>query len=1204
MRRFLVVGCGGSGGSTLAYMMDQLASDLAEHDVTSLPAGWQFVHLDVPAAEEPGPDGLGSVVEQGGRYLGLGPTSGAYSELDHAVSGRLQNNRALAEIGTWAPRDPRKVSTPISVGAGQYRTIGRMITLARADQVRSGLTQAWTAMVSNEATNQMRRTAAATGARFDPADKPIVLVVTSMAGGSGASMALDVCRILAQLSDHDPRLTAMFMASPDIFDVLPPSARSGVRANGLGMLGEIVASQTGAAREHDDAVLRGVGIQTGQGAEIPFARVFPVGRHVGAQRTVFGDGSQLSVYRGLARGLAGVMVSETATNQFVSYDLGNTGSIPPSLDPLGWGADPADSVPWGSFGFASLSMGRDRYEEYAAQRIARRSVDQLLDGHLQPGNPASGTEQVNALLDSQWSSICTATGLPDAGGGANLQQAVGSWMTGVVLPRADAEPVAMRIIDTDFVSQLSSPEGQQARQWLELADRRLAAQAPVLTESINAEAARWVFGWQRKLITAVEQSVSGAVARLGLAYAGGLIDRLGSYLGNVVIEGADGLARTSGGDLSELPPAVRTRLAQVKGAISGGASVVDSIVNDGTDGLRRKVINTYYRRVSELVATTLRSFRADVLPALSEAIRARQTELEAARQAPVKLDGLALLKTNQYAAWPSDSPAGSGDPAGQVPRRFDEADNEVLLTPSAHFPAQFVTDRRAAVPAEDRSSRQAESGIVIAGDPARTIAAQVIAGVWQTTGGHRPPAGLLVRTSEWRSRAFATDPGTGEAIVPSQARYDLHVRPAELLDRARSFVARPEESFNRFVSVSLRDHITGIDMNDNERELEQRKRSSEMVGKFGEALRLAMPLISVNEQVVRLLHGGDGVQYRYKFSLIPFAELSLADELRREITGNSAIDQSTRDNFTDALADQGDPRRIDIFGSYPLYSPLAFDAVLRPVAEQWSGSAPQARQAFWSYRRARPLPAALPMSVAERRAMVAGWYIGQIIGELRIPAPPYQQPVEVYDRQADRWIGFPNPLLTTPQQFLAKYDWLPAVLESVLIAIARVTDAPELSSLRPYACLRGLYDGNAGGPAAGITPLSGRELLAEWLRSGSSPGRESRIPALAAATTAEERHQLAKDWLVGDKGPGALAGVHFLSAGTDGAPGGGTFSEVDSRGQSAQAPIFRDLAPDIWWATRQLATLIDQAFEDQQSSTGSAGTPTGPRIDMPEGEVF
>lgn len=80
--------------------------------------------------------------------------------------------------------------------------------------------------------------------------------------------------------------------------------------------------------------------------------------------------------------------------------------------------------------------------------------------------------------------------------------------------------------------------------------------------------------------------------------------------------------------------------------------------------------------------------------------------------------------------------------------------------------------------------------------------------------------------------------------------------------------------------------------------------------------------------------------------------------------------------------------------------------------------------------------------------------------------------------------------------------------------------------------------------------------------------------------------------------------MHFLPAGHDGAPGGGTFATIESRGQAAQAPIFRDLAPDIWWATRQLATLIDQAYEDQQTAGGARATPSGPRIAMPEGEVF
>ena len=38
--------------------------------------------------------------------------------------------------------------------------------------------------------------------------------------------------------------------------------------------------------------------------------------------------------------------------------------------------------------------------------MARSSADKLLYGHLQPGNPASGTEQLDSLLDSQWGAIC------------------------------------------------------------------------------------------------------------------------------------------------------------------------------------------------------------------------------------------------------------------------------------------------------------------------------------------------------------------------------------------------------------------------------------------------------------------------------------------------------------------------------------------------------------------------------------------------------------------------------------------------------------------------------------------------------------------------------------------------------------------------------------------------------------------------------
>ncbi|NYE72056.1 tubulin-like doman-containing protein [Microlunatus parietis] len=1194
MRRFLVVGCGGSGGATLAYLMDQLASDLAAIDRRlTLPAGWQFVHLDVPSGPEPGPDGLGNVPQQGGRYLGLGPKGGSYSDLDYAVSQKLLGARALDELAGWAPRQPQSVATPIDVGAGQYRSIGRMITLARAGEVHQGLQSAWEQLARVETLTEMGQLADAVGSTFNANETPIVLVVTSMAGGSGASMALDVCRLLTLVPGVNPKLTAVFMVAPDIFDSLPPSARSGVRANALAMLGEIVAGQTGAARRHDVEILSGLGYGDGQGTEIPFARVFPIGRFIGAQRTMFGDGSPKAVYRGLARGLGGMMISEVASTQFVSFDLGNTGSIPPDSDYLAWGAQ-LDPIPWGSYGFASLSMGRERYAEYAAQRIARGAVDRLLDGHLQPGNSASGTEQVKALVDSQWARLCERLQLPvGLGSGQQAGAELGSWMTTVALPRADADAAARRVVDAEYVPHLPSPGGQQARQWLEAVQQRSRSRGHVLAEAAGKAAYDWAFAWQQGLLDRLVAVLTEGISRLGLPYAAAVLERLDAHLRGVVIPGTEALGRTDPGSLAELPSELRQAVAAIKGAITGGDTLVERLV----DGVRIKVRTQLYTRASALTADALATFIPDVLTPLTEAIREAQRVLEQARGSQVKHDGLARLATDQYAAWPSDADV-------KVPSRFDEAGNEVLLTPARDFAAQYAADLARAVPTDDAGN-----------SPAQLVPSQVIEGVWETTGGERPPAldphqpNLIVQTAPWRSRVFPTNPATGDALIPSRARFGVHVKPGEVLERARAFVARSEQSFQRFCAVSLRDFINGPEVAESERHA----RIRDVTTKFTEALALAMPLIGVDEQVVRLLHGGQPVEYRYKFSDVPFAELPIADDLERILVDNPSIDASSRDNLGSALTDQGNPRRIDIFGSYPLYSPLAFSSVLRPIAEQWGATTAQGREAFWAHRRSRPLDAALPMANVERRTLVAGWYLGQIVGELVIPPSPYDSGVRILDRAAGEWVEFPYPMLTPPQQFVAPYDWLPAVLESQLLAIARVHESPVLSSLRPYRLLRALYDSNPLRPAGGIVPLSGRERLAAWIRGGGAEtGVASRVPALAEAATPEQRRDAAKEWLNGAKGPGTLASVHFMPAGVDGAPGGGAFATITSRDQASQTPTFRDLAPDIHWAARQLTRLLDDAYQlalaDPNAARGSADGRPGPAprttIELPEGGVY
>ena len=49
----------------------------------------------------------------------------------------------------------------------------------------------------------------------------------------------------------------------------------------------------------------------------------------------------------------------------------------------------------------------------------------------------------------------------------------------------------------------------------------------------------------------------------------------------------------------------------------------------------------------------------------------------------------------------------------------------------------------------------------------------------------------------------------------------------------------------------------------------------------------------------------------------------------------------------------------------------------------------------------------------------------------------------------------------------------------------------------------------------------------------------------------------------------------FTAVGEAGAVGGGVFSTITVRAQASKTPIFRDVAPDVFWATGKLIALVD-----------------------------
>jgi hypothetical protein len=130
------------------------------------------------------------------------------------------------------------------------------------------------------------------------------------------------------------------------------------------------------------------------------------------------------------------------------------------------------------------------------------------------------------------------------------------------------------------------------------------------------------------------------------------------------------------------------------------------------------------------------------------------------------------------------------------------------------------------------------------------------------------------------------------------------------------------------------------------------------------------------------------------------------------LRNNPRIDQATKDNYHRSLSDEDSVTRVDIFGPTPTTRRWRSTRCSSPPLSSGPIAGP-GRGTFWRYRRARPLPASLPMTDDERRAMTAGWFLGQIVGRIHIPEPPYTDAVRIYDADAGHWLNFPNPLLTT-----------------------------------------------------------------------------------------------------------------------------------------------------------------------------------------------
>lgn len=1057
MRKFIVVGCGGSGGSTLRFLIDQLRADFRSRGWSQLPRAWQFVHVDVPVEPDAGPAPLLDIRRMGGTYVSLSSPTNTYKATSLNVEARLaQNGGDLSPLLGWEPRNRESAnSIPVTNGAGQYRSVGRMLTLARLEMIQSAFIQAQSRVVAPDAWEGVP----------DPEehgeDVITPIVIGSMAGGSGASMFLDVCRILGQLPGVQPQNLGVFLYTADVFGQLPAEARKNVEGNAMAAIPEIFAAISRLGEPDDLKMLRSLGltVNANNQGQPAFGRVLPIGRRIGGAGAFFGDGSQLGVYRGVARALAGVMTSSVASARYLDYFIGNPNPVTASSERFAWRMSDRD-LPFGSMGFASLSLGRDRYVDYAAQRLTRAAIDHLMEGHRQPGSQLPDIDQLRLLLDNQWGVSLRNIGLPQP------EDSVQDWFRNVAFPQVRWQSMA-REGSAPVANVIGNTGAAQASAWVATVTQAVGSVRQRVQENLRNSAYMWAEGWAKELEDAVKAEFLRAVSSFGLAYARELMTRIRQRCDQLIGPMSDGGMRAEQTDPVAIDGGLMQQAAALGKQTVGAEHLLGQAVRKAIQGATE---NRLRLEALKLGASVLRSWTTDVLSALEREANEAMAAIEHARLQTSGGAGLAQLHSDLYVEWPDESDT--------VPSRFNHAQNEVLLTTAEQFPARFRADVAACGTGQTY------------GEGLAVLRSQALSGVWETTGAKVEQA-VITQTVHWRPGCLPRGGSDGVPTPESRPRYALSMHPMDVIDRARQMLTAPGSVFADFAGQSINEYLVDPQVS----AVDRSRRQQEFVAKFVETLAMARPVVGVDVGMVQRLHNLPGIQYSYSFSEIPFQDADpIAQAIMQRLTGMAEVTSDSLDGFRSALKGDtgkaGLAGKISVFGAYAKVSPLCFSSLLDPIKKSWNGATPAERRELWGWKRTRSLPSGLGMSPQEAMLAVTGWYLGRLTGLIR-QTDDLQNP-EAFVCSSKGWLSFGPFLDSMDTSLRSGHDILPAVLMSHAWALVRCSGDPELTPLAPYEALRHIVDNsgsNAGVPE--LTTLVGTKIL-----NAAFYGRPLRIGAV------------------------------------------------------------------------------------------------------------
>ena len=1056
LSKFLLIGVGGSGGKTLRALRSYLELKLNQANWNDgLPMGWQLLHIDSPVKQ----DGTGfpAPMLPSSDYKGLSRAGQKYADA-YANSFNFVDGQDFADYKRFLP-DEKEVNVDITAGAGQFRGVGRVLALSAHDQIKQSLRGKLDLLLRAEAEPELKKLARQLGLDDQISPSPTIIVISSIAGGSGAGQFLEISEMIKGLEPAQNWVHEIFnmLYAPDVFTEVDPELLAG---NALFSMGEIMS---GLWSSPTDGTVR---MTKSMGDNVPYQDSdYKTGAKYNFMIGKGGFSEQQDVYLAVASSLTTWMTDQEVNDKITAFSRGNfsASTLESNLpDHSGLKEANKDATPFMALGFGRVGLGKERFVAYAAQRLARSAIDRMLYAHtVEDPKFAIKTED-------EWITFFAEKNLFDFIDTVKLNEETEEHndIIDAIRPNRDAFYAELKAQVLAVASQTLNPKSN-AQSLIEWDDSLRAGFNNYIEQFMDSDAKErnaimrpWVKQKKIDLLTVT----SRYVAQHGIKVTCEILNRLSTKLTGV----ADELRAESEVSLkyaADLSSYIRGELGKFpeknQNEIPAGHEVIEAALSE--------VAYSFYYRAEASLKKMAALLVADMAENFIEPLRGDLLGI---------YRGL-LGEKKDFINW-------STEESLSVPRQFEPSKNEKLLIETTDYPAQFAELVNNSVNSERRTNAM------------RVVVNEVL------MGGLALPN--LDRRNYWEFITTTRDwvPSPREAREDSQqnaqsAKFDVSVNPVDYLERAQKWMKQMGTPFAGFVNESLSSYLT------NERDKSiLKERQEKFLAKLEEAITDGAPLVNINQGLLAKIHDSKP-KTDVVISTIPMDATNPIFEKVGEILKNKGLTGAVSGKTFDP---QSANQSIDFFSVHQGVQPMVLDSILGPISQYWNAhnGRPATRQSLMQHRRPRYLYESIPAGAKPKQDILKGYFVARALKQFKsdkdmsLTERDQKGPkLYLWSGNGSKWLEVPYPLLSADE--ITALDFPGGILYSISLAIVACNGSQSLEPLEPYKRLQKLADSKGSS-----------SILKRWVLAGDLA--EAPIPDPKRAGSKEDTPQGRRETLI------------------------------------------------------------------------------------------